>query len=91
MVKYVKAAEMPIEMNYIDTWYRSVYPADALGEAIEHITFDKLFSNMQNHIDAYDSIGVVDSIVRERIFKELSARKHLAYDTVYNMWMASDV
>lgn len=91
MVKYVKAAEMPLEMNYIDIWYRSMYPTDALGGDIDHITFDELFSDMQNQIDAYDSIGVVDSIIRERIFKELSARKNLSYDTIYDMWMKSNV
>lgn len=91
MVKYVKAAETPLEMNYIDIWYRSMYPTDDLGGDISHITFDELFSDMQNHIDAYDSIGVVDSTIRERIFNELSARKNLSYDTIYDMWMKSNV
>lgn len=91
MIKYVKAAETPLEMNYIDIWYRSMYPTDELGGDINHITFDRLFSDMQNRIDAYDSIGVVDSTIRERIFEELADRKNLYYDTIYDIWMESDV
>ena len=91
MVKYVKATETPLEMDYIDIWYRSMYPTDELGGDINHITFDRLFSDMQNRIDAYDSIGVVDSTIRERIFNELSARKNLYYDTIYDIWMESNV
>ena len=37
--------------------------------------------------DFYDALGVGDSIVRERVFRQLETRTGIPYDTIYEAWL----
>jgi len=71
----------------IKNYYLNAYPTDELGEEINaSATFDGLLKNITN---PYSYIGVGDSIVRERLFDELSTIKGVPYSEIYNAWLAS--
>ena len=38
-------------------------------------------------MNPYDYIGVMDSIIRERIFEGLAAHKNVEYDVIYYLWL----
>ena len=40
--------------------------------------------------DVYDRLGVGESVVRERVFAELSARIGCGYDDIYDAWLNGD-
>ena len=68
-------------------WYVSQYPDDEVGYDIDSsATFDMLIPNLG---DIYPYLGVTDSIVRERVFVELSNRTGLSYDSIYLGWLNS--
>lgn len=86
MVKYVKASGHISESDYIDEWYSKNFPNDSLGNELNHITFGDLFNALCNLEEVYDVIGVYDSTVRERLFKNLAKVFALSIDDIYRIW-----
>lgn len=78
--------------NKIKIWYTDKFKADPLGKEIsDNVTFDELYSDLKAGKNIYKTIGVYDSIVRERLFNELAKRHSVEYDTIFNMWMNSEL
>ena len=73
----------------IKEFYLNEYPTDELGVEInKDATFVGLLWMLQTKPrDVYDFLGVYDSIVRERVFEELSKQLRLSYTTIYEMWL----
>jgi hypothetical protein len=72
-------------------YYVNHYPEDELALEIKaKATFNGLYEVLSNKGDAYEYIGVADSIVRERVFEKLAKIKGVKYDVIYDMWMDSD-
>jgi len=77
-----------MENKKIKEWYIENYTTDDLGQEIsEKATFEDLFKALKNNTDIYDLIGVGDSVIRERLFKELASIKGIKYNDIYNMWL----
>ena len=75
-------------MDTIKTYYLATFPTDELGlEINEDATFEGLFETLDRYRDVYDYIGVLDSIVRERIFERLCEIMGCEYYVVYDQWM----
>lgn len=69
----------------IKQWYTKTYKTDECGADINpNTTFMEVLSDAEN---AYDLIGVTDSVVRERVFDELSKRTNIPYEKICDMWM----
>ena len=65
----------PKKNDSIQDWYLTVYYTDDLGEDIdEDATFAGLYDALKQGKDIYDYIGVSDSIIRERVERELIDR-----------------
>lgn len=80
----IKSADSNLN-DSIKEWYKKTYKTDECGEDINpNTTFMEVLSDAEN---AYDLIGVTDSIVRERVFDELSKRTNIPYEKIHNMWM----
>lgn len=74
----------------IKEWYASNFPTDELGcELNDSVTFDNLFTALDNYKDVYELLGVHDSIVRERVFEKLSEIMNVDYGYIYNQWLKS--
>jgi len=74
-----------IKAATVGEWYQKEYPTDELGVEINPtITFGGLKKNLPN---AYEYLGVFDSIVRERIFTKLASLLDVDYYEVYDEWM----
>ena len=74
--------------NDIKEWYKVMYPSDDLGERIHPgISWSDLWEHLSKGDDIYDFIGVEDSVVRERLFEELSDSMRVHYDVVYYTWL----
>ena len=73
----------------VKEFYLKNYPSDELGNEInKDATFVGLLWMLQTKPrDVYDFLGVFDSIVRERVFEELSNQLRLSYTTIYEMWL----
>ena len=72
----------------IKEFYLNTYPTDELGtELNENVTFAGLITELFGEGDVYKYIGVSDSLVRERLFEELSKQLNKSYDFVYNLWL----
>ena len=72
----------------IKTYYLATFPTDELGLRINpDATFEGLFLTLDRYRDVYEYIGVLDSIVRERIFERLSEIMQCEYDVIYEQWM----
>lgn len=83
---------MKDELNlFIKDWYLTEYPDDKCGEDLNpQVSFKDLFDGMGNKIDAYEIMGDVDSIIRERVFSKLAKLTNRDYDDIYDLWLASD-
>lgn len=83
---FMKRKSANINLNdSIKKWYTKTYKTDECGTDINpNTTFMEVLSDTEN---AYDLIGVTDSVVRERVFEELSKRTNIPYEKIYNMWM----
>ena len=69
-------------------WYVSAYPADDLGPELNpKFTFDDVYSTLAADRDVYDVFGLVDSVIRERVFEKLAELKGVDYDHIYNLWL----
>jgi hypothetical protein len=72
----------------IKKFYLENYPTDELGVEINpKASFTGLLNQLFVGGDIYQYIGVGDSIVRERLFEELSKELNESYDYVYNLWL----
>jgi hypothetical protein len=57
----------------LKNWYTKKYPTDDLGEEISATaTFKDLWDCLHNNGDVYKIIGVGDSVIRERLFDQIS-------------------
>ena len=71
-------------------WYTQTYPDDSLGKNInEDLTFEQLKEAVFHNIDVYDTIGVGDSLIRERCFESLADRMGISYGELYDGFMES--
>ena len=50
----------------------------------EKTTFNDVMNDLPN---VYKVIGVGDSVVRERVFEELSKRTKKSYNDIYDIWL----
>lgn len=74
----------------IKEFYLSKYPSDSLGTNIDpKATFIGLLDAMHIGICVYDYIGYGDSMIRERIFTELSNQLGTDYDYVYDLYVST--
>lgn len=87
----------PFDWNGVDglesgirDWYSHEFPDDPEGGRIDpRTTFREAVESfpMGDGHDFYAVTGAVDSIVRERVFEELSKRFDCGYGTVYDAWL----
>ena len=69
----------------IRKFYLKKYPTDDMGVEInETANFTGLLNELFTGNDVYGYISVWDSLIRERLFTELSAILNCSYDYVYN-------
>ena len=74
----------------IKEFYLENYPSDELGNEInENASFVGLLWTLHSKRDVYPLLGITDSVVRERVFEELSKQLRLSYTTIYEMWLKS--
>ena len=75
----------------IKEWYISSYPDDEVGQEIDNtLTFEELYHAMKMNDDFYETIGEgIDSVIRERIFTEMSYIFNVSYDDIYNLWLTA--
>lgn len=72
----------------IRAWYHASYPTDDAWSRIDgDVTFGDLFDALDFHIDVYKTIGVTDSVIRERCFAELAEITRMSYDEIYRQWI----
>jgi hypothetical protein len=82
--KYEKMIEY-FENDCILYWYEDNYPDDDLGAEISE---DAKFSEVEYNLGSvYEYLGVHDSVVRERVFEEVSKRNNQEYSVIYNNWL----
>lgn len=73
----------------IKQYYLNAYPTDELGmELNDEATFEGLLNTLKSGEDVYDYIGEPDSIIRERLFEELSSQLNTDYEFVYQLWLS---
>ena len=76
------------DMLNIKSFYCKNFPSDSLGLEINPAaSFDGLYKVLLNRGDVYEYVGVSDSLVRERLFSELSDLSGKSYSEIYNMWL----
>ena len=68
-------------------WYVKAFPTDDLGEYLNNISFEEIYKQLYKGIDIYEVIGVWDSLVRERVFLEMSERFDMEPEVLYTMWL----
>ena len=79
-----------VNTSLIRPWYHSAYPTDPIWTDISPtVTFDAVWNLLKKGMghNFYDFTGAHDSVVRERIFEELSKRKKVSYGRIYDMWL----
>lgn len=78
----------PVRSDGVRDWYMAAYPDDDLGAGIDpSLTFDDALAAVPSGGGFYDVLGVGDSLVRERVFRELSDRGDIDYGTIYDSWI----
>ena len=77
-----------ISSLYIKDFYLDRYSDDELGfDLADDVTFANILEALNDGIDVYDVMGAGDSVIRERIFQELSELLHVDYDVIYDLWL----
>lgn len=72
----------------IAVWYNKEYSDDPKSKDLNYyVTFADLALGMDLTLDFYDMLETGDSIVRERVFTELSKRLGCKYNDVYDKWL----
>jgi hypothetical protein len=73
---------------YLKNFYLSTYSSDELGKEInDNATFVGLLNELYSGKDIYNYIGVADSVIRERLFQELSEILNVDYEYIYQLWL----
>ena len=81
----ISKAYPKLQKENIKLWYLSEFPTDVVGM---YINPSATFSEAQNNLaNIYEYIRVHDSVVRERIFNELSERMGVSYKEIYDQWL----
>jgi len=76
-------------MENIREYYLNNYPKDELGYEIKKdITFLGLRNILYGNFDVYEYIGVLDSLIRERLFEKLANDIGQDYEFIYNLWLS---
>ena len=76
-------------MENIREYYLNNYPKDELGYEIKKdITFLGLRNILYGNLDVYEYIGVLDSLIRERLFEKLANDVGQDYKFIYNLWLS---
>ena len=71
----------------IREYYLANFPSDDLGTKINpNATFDGLAETLNNYEDVYEYIGVSDSLIRERLFWNLSEAHNTEIEVIYDLW-----
>lgn len=87
----VAAVERSHGIPLVRDWYRESYPDDELGRGISPaLTFQQAFDAVKLGGGFYDALGVGDSLVRERVFQELSVRTGIDYGGIYGAWLGEN-
>lgn len=68
-------------------WYMKAFPTDDLGEYLNNLSFEEIYKQLYRGVDIYEVIGVWDSLVRERVFLEMSERFDMEPEVLYTMWL----
>lgn len=63
---------------------------EAKRDLKENVTFEELYERMKNKEDIYKIIGEVDSVVRERIMRELANILEVEYDVIYKLYLNAE-
>jgi len=72
----------------IKNYYTNKYPSDDLGAEINSkATFIGLLDRLHKRKDIYNYLEVGDSVIRERLFQELSDLVGEDYSYIYNIWL----
>tara|TARA_R100000231_G_scaffold26276_3_gene23807 strand:- start:7586 stop:7828 length:243 start_codon:yes stop_codon:yes gene_type:complete len=71
----------------LKNFYIKKYPSDDLGGEINSkATFIGLLDRLHKRKDIYNYLEVRDSVIRERLFQELSDLVEEDYSYIYNIW-----
>lgn len=71
----------------IKEWYTKSFKTDELGAELNDVTFHELHKALHDGKDIYEIMGVGDSLIRERLFLELSELLQLDYENIYRLWL----
>ena len=71
----------------VKAWYIEQFNDDASHLIDNNITFEEVYHALKMGDDFYETIGVGDSVIRERIFEELSYLYKVSYDDIYTLWL----
>ena len=75
----------------IKQWYATAYPDDEMGECLKvGNSFRDLFHALVVSQETYEFLGCADSVIRERIFRELSSRMGVGYEDIYALWLKTE-
>lgn len=86
-LREAKELRHPDLKNNVKDYYAKNYADDELGNNIkDNVTFLQLYRALKDNTDIYNLLGIADSTVRERVFKELAKILNTDYDYVYNIW-----
>lgn len=81
-------SEIILKKYKVSEWYKNTYSTDSLKDSLkENVTFFDVFKDMANGKNIYDTIGVSDSLIRERLFREMAIMINTDYDIIYYLWL----
>jgi hypothetical protein len=85
---FVMRETLKLKNMNIREYYLATFPNDDLGTEINpSATFEGLAETLNNYQDVYDYIGACDSLIRERVFWQLSLLHNTEYSVIYDLWM----
>ena len=71
----------------IKDWYSGAYSLGRVGRWESSATFQDLQQALDNKTCPYGTIGVHDSVIRERCFSKLAELRGVGYQVIYNQWL----
>lgn len=71
----------------VKNWYLFDFQTDELGLELNWVTFEQVYISIILKSDLYKTIGVSDSLVRERLFSKLAEILKVDYSHIYNLWL----
>ena len=84
----VAEVEVITEKTVVKEWYSKTFPHDELAQELdENVTFKNVFEALDDYEDVYKTLGVDDSLVRERVFMKLSDIMEVDYNYIYDQWL----